>query len=191
MDKLDKISRGMSKILRHDPHPLVMDDKGWIDTTSLINHFNITFEELQTIVATNDKQRFGFNEDQTKIRANQGHSKGIADDKEYTRITALQSELLLYHGTDSDTIDFIKNDRILPGARQHVHWSANIEVATKRANQRTNNIRDFKLRNIKPTLVVLKARSYIHGGGKLLLSENNVYLTPEIPGNILDYIFIS
>lgn len=36
--------------------------------------FDLDFPRLETIVFDNDKQRFAFNEDQTKIRANQGHS---------------------------------------------------------------------------------------------------------------------
>lgn len=181
---LVKISKRMSKILRHDPHPLIMDSKGWISTTDLINHLNITQEQLQIIVDTNDKKRFMFNDDKTLIRASQGHSHGIAVDKEYPQITALQSSLILYHGTDDATWNLIKNDKIIPGSRQYVHWTANKELAEKRAKQRQYH------NKTKPVLITLDAKHYLNAKGKLFLSENEVYLTPEIEGKHLNIIFI-
>ena len=183
MDKniLEKKSRKMSQLLRHDPKPLVMDDKGWVNSHELCKYLDITMEGLEWIVENNDKKRFAFNDDKTLIRANQGHSKGIADDKDYAKITALQVELELYHGTDNVTAELIKNDKILAGNRQFVHWSASMETATKRARQRAFH------NKTNPVIVVLRARSYIHNKGKLLMADNAVYLTPEIDGNILEY----
>lgn len=178
---LEKKSRQMSKLLRHNPEPLVMDDKGWVKSGELCEHLGITQDGLDWIVENNDKKRFVFNEDKTLIRASQGHSKGVADDKEYARITTLQEELELYHGTDDVTAELIKNDKILSGNRQFVHWSASIETATKRARQRAFH------NKTNPVIVVLKARNYIHGNGKLLLAENAVYLSPEVDGKILEY----
>lgn len=178
---LDKKSRKMSQLLRHDPHPLVMDDKGWVKSEDLCNYLEITIQDLVWIVENNDKKRFVFNEDESMIRAAQGHSAGIAPDKEYARITAMRSELELYHGTDDVTAELIKDSEILPGNREYVHWSANEETAKKRARQRAFH------NKTNPVLVVLRARNYIHGGGKLLLSENEVYLTPSVDGKILEY----
>jgi putative RNA 2'-phosphotransferase len=183
MDKniLDKKSRKMSQLLRHDPKPLTMDDKGWVDSGELCKYLDISMEGLEWIVDNNDKKRFVFSDDKTQIRAAQGHSKGVADDKDYARITAMQEELELYHGTDDVTAEFIKNDKILSGNRQFVHWSADIQTATKRARQRAFHNRT------NPVIIVLKARNYIHGNGKLMMAENDVYLTPEIDGKILEY----
>lgn len=55
-----------------------MDDAGWILVDDILKCFNISFADLNTIIITNDKQRFKFNNDQTKICANQDHSKGVA-----------------------------------------------------------------------------------------------------------------
>lgn len=73
-DYLKRCSRRMSKILRHDPEGLEMDSKGWIKSNDLINHFNISMNDLIEIVDTNDKKRFVFNTDKSLIRAAQGHS---------------------------------------------------------------------------------------------------------------------
>lgn len=178
---LTKTSRRISKILRHDPSGLTMDAAGWVDSAELCEHLRIAMPELELIVETNDKKRFVFSEDKTRIRAAQGHSNGVAEDKEYARITAMQAETELYHGTDDVTAELIKADRILPGKRQYVHWTQSRELATKRANQRAHHNRT------NPVLVVLKARSFVHGGGKLLMSENEVYLTGEVDGKTLKY----
>jgi len=178
---LEKKSRKISQLLRHDPKPLTMDDKGWINVIELCNHLEITLSDLIWIVDNNDKQRFSFNDDKALIRANQGHSKGIAENKEFAQIKALQEEKHLYHGTDDVTAELIKNDRILPGTRQHVHWSSNIETAKKRARQRAFHSKT------NAVIITLRARNYIHSGGKLFLSENDVYLTPAIDGKTLIY----
>lgn len=176
---LENKSRKMSKILRHNPFPLTMDDKGWIATGELCRHLDITLEDLDWIVENNDKKRFSLNDDKTNIRAVQGHSVGIAEDADYVRITALQVEMPLYHGTDYPTSQLIKNSTIQPGKRQYVHWTADIETAKKRASQRAYH------NKTQPVLVILNARSYIHGKGKLLMAENGVYLTPEVDGKTL------
>lgn len=191
-NELEKISRKLSKILRHDPTPLTMDKEGWINVSDLCNHFKITLDELTWIVDNNDKKRFSFNFidvnmfniSNLALRANQGHSKGVAEDKEFAQLKALQEEKLLYHGTDDVIAALIYKDKIIPGKRQHVHWSANIETAKKRAKQRAYYNRT------EPVIIILKACSYIHSGGKIFISENEVYLTPAIDGKILKYQYV-
>ena len=75
------ISKLMSLALRHKPQAvdIQLDDHGWADTEKLIEGINrkgysVTFEDIKEVVKTNDKQRFKFNDDFTKIRASQGHS---------------------------------------------------------------------------------------------------------------------
>lgn len=171
----------MSKLLRHDPGTLKMDNAGWVDSYELCSHLHIGIDTLEYLVETNDKKRFVFNNDKTMIRAAQGHSKGIADDKEYAQITASQADFTLYHGTDSVIAELIKKDMIRSGNRQYVHWSRNIETAKKRANQRAHH------NNTLPVIVELNAKSYIHGNGKVFMAENEVYLTPDIDGKILKF----
>lgn len=179
-----KISKQMSKLLRHKPDTLKMDEKGWVDSYELCKYLHIEFNILQYIVEINDKQRFVFNNDKTKICAAQGHSIGIATEKKYIHITAPDADFLLYHGTDDKTAELIKKDKIIPGNRQYVHWTENIETAKKRANQRSIH------NKTKPVIISLNVKSYIHGGGKLLMAENGVYLTSEIDGKILNYNII-
>ncbi|MFN0082642.1 MAG: RNA 2'-phosphotransferase [Ferruginibacter sp.] len=75
------ISKFLSLILRHKPQEidLSLDENGWVNVAELVAKSKVkqiifSFDDLLEIVSTNDKQRFIFNDDQTKIRANQGHS---------------------------------------------------------------------------------------------------------------------
>lgn len=55
---------------------------------------NISFEILQYIVDTNNKKRFAFNNDLTKIRASQGHSVDVE-----LGYTEQQPPAILYYDT--------------------------------------------------------------------------------------------
>ena len=96
-----RLSKFLSLVLRHKPETIgiSLSEQGWVDTQTLIEKMNefgkqIDFETLSIIVDTNKKKRFAFNEDKSKIRANQGHSLKI--DLGYVRQTPPD---ILYHGT--------------------------------------------------------------------------------------------
>ncbi len=58
---------------------------------------------LEEIVRTDEKQRYSFNADRTKIRANQGHS--VLVDVELQAVTPPE---LLYHGTGEKFVPSIE-----------------------------------------------------------------------------------
>ena len=97
---LTKISKYISLILRHKPEVIgiQLDANGWANVEALLagigRKYPIDFEVLEEIVRTDNKQRYSFNEDKTKIRANQGHS--IQVDVE---LSVTESPEILYHGT--------------------------------------------------------------------------------------------
>lgn len=100
-DHYKKMSKFISLVLRHNPDTagIRLDEHGWADVKELIQGINGTgraldLEMLKEIVRTNDKKRFSFNEDGTKIRANQGHS--IQVDVELKQAVPPD---VLYHGT--------------------------------------------------------------------------------------------
>lgn len=177
--ELQRISRYLSKLLRHDPEELTMDDKGWINVSEILKKFNIKFNDLKLIVDTNDKKRFVFNNDCTKISAAQGHSSNIATEKQYPCITMSQGDFNLYHGTDKLTAEKILASTINTGARKHVHWTKNVELATKRAEQRKKQTKS------EAVFIVLDGKKYMSDGNKIYVSENEVYLTEEIPAKYL------
>lgn len=96
-----RIGKFLSLVLRHEPQKIGirLDENGWADVQELIqkcamHRVNFTMAELEEIVATNDKKRYSFNEDKTRIRANQGHSIEID-----LTLSPVEPPDFLYHGT--------------------------------------------------------------------------------------------
>ncbi len=166
-------------ILRHRPQTiqLELDENGWANVAELISNCSkhqpiFTFKELEEVVATNDKQRFIFNEDKTKIRANQGHSISID--------LALQTKtppIFLYHGTVSKFLNDIKNDGLLKMSRQHLHLSADKETAIKVGSRRG-----------VPIILVVQSAKMHQDGYSFYLSENGVWLTDHVPAIYIEFI---
>ena len=84
MMKTDRqTSKYISLILRHHPETIgiTLDEHGWADVDELIAGVSKThpldLDKLQEIVRTDEKGRYSFNEDGSKIRANQGHSINV------------------------------------------------------------------------------------------------------------------
>src|ERR1700722_194806 len=99
--KLTNTSKFISLVLRHKPEEidLQLDVNGWADVTDLLEKTNrkgikIDLDILKEIVDTNEKKRFSFNDDFSKIRANQGHSIEVDVELRKTEPPAI-----LYHGT--------------------------------------------------------------------------------------------
>lgn len=96
----EKISKYMSMILRHRPETIgiTLDEHGWADVDELIEGIaakkKFNREILEEIVRTDKKQRYSFNEDKTRIRANQGHSIPVDLDLEPS-----EPPEILWHGT--------------------------------------------------------------------------------------------
>ena len=75
------ISKFLSFVLRHKPQAIgiTLDAEGWVVVEELLaaaarHGHSITREQVEEVVATNDKKRFSFSPDGQLIRANQGHS---------------------------------------------------------------------------------------------------------------------
>jgi len=96
-----RTSKFLSLILRHKPEEagLTLDDSGWCSVDELLRGcaaggYKVSREELNTFVAENDKKRFEFSDDGTRVRASQGHS--IEVNLQYM---PKQPPADLYHGT--------------------------------------------------------------------------------------------
>ena len=132
-------SKFMSLVLRHNPSAagITLDKNGWADVNLLIAGMNksrrtsVTFDDIKEVAATNDKQRFAFNDDFTKIRANQGHSVKVDVELKETEPPAI-----LYHGTISRFVQAIRAEGLKPQSRLHVHLSGDRETAAKVGSRR-------------------------------------------------------
>ena len=167
-----KISKFLSLVLRHQPETigLALDAAGWISVEELLTACRkhgtvITPEQLQHVVASNDKQRFSFSEDGLLIRANQGHSVEVELGYE-----AAMPPAKLFHGTAERFLASIKEHGLLKGQRHHVHLSADIETATKVGQ-----------RHGKPVVLRVDAGKMQQDGFIFYLSTNGVWLTEHVP----------
>jgi len=163
-----KISKFLSLILRHQPETinLTLDENGWADVDELRekcskNKINFTLEELDEVVQTNNKKRFAFNEDKTKIRASQGHSIDID-----LALIPQQPPQFLYHGTAQQNVDSILENGIEKRSRQHVHLSSDKETATQ-----------VGMRHGKPVILTVGTGKMFEDGIEFYISENGVWLT--------------
>lgn len=168
----------MSLILRHSPETigLQLDENGWADVKELITKANhkgqrFTFDDLLIVVADNDKQRFAFNEDKTRIRANQGHSVKIL-----LELEAAEPPEYLYHGTVARFLQAIRAEGLQKMSRHHVHLSAMLDTA-----------RAVGARRGKPVILTVGSGRMFRDGIHFYLSENNVWLTEHVPAKYIDF----
>jgi putative RNA 2'-phosphotransferase len=171
------MSKFLSLVLRHKPEAigLTLAANGWADVDELITRANqqgkrLTRPLLEEIVATNDKKRFAFSADGTKIRASQGHS--VTVDLELKPQTPPET---LFHGTATRFLDGIKQQGLLPGSRQHVHLSLDEETAIKVGQ-----------RHGKPIILRIRSGEMHRSGREFFLSENGVWLTASVPPEFLE-----
>ncbi|AKP44796.1 TPA: RNA 2'-phosphotransferase [Clostridioides difficile] len=172
MSKKDKLSIFISLILRHKPETIgiKLDDYGYADVNELIEKINntgrnINIEILEQIVKEDNKQRYSFNDDRSKIRANQGHSINVN-----VELRELEPPKYLYHGTATRFLDNIKNEGIIKQSRLYVHLSRDIDIAVKVGK-----------RHGTPVILKINTGKMYENGYKFYLSENNVWLCEYIP----------
>ena len=176
-ERLVKISKYLSKHLRHKPERLglALEPGGWVAVKDLLaacrqHQFPISFPELKEVVRTNDKQRFSFNETQTKIRANQGHSVAVD-----LQLISLEPPDILYHGTHKKVIKLILNNGLCKQARHHVHLSPDIATALQVGRRRG-----------RPLVLEIAARTMYNQGYEFYRSQNGVWLVESVPPQYLD-----
>lgn len=167
---MKRIGPYISKLLRHDPENLNMDENGWVNVSELLNKVNITKSELDEIVNTNDKKRFSYNEDEKYIRARQGHSLNNID----LGFISKEPPLYLYHGTSNKSVNSILNNGIEHKNRQYVHLSDNINTA----------INVGKRHGIPIVFIINSAQMY-NDKFDFFLSDNGVWLTKYVPSKYL------
>ncbi|TAF67711.1 MAG: RNA 2'-phosphotransferase [Cytophagales bacterium] len=174
--KMRTMSKFLSLVLRHKPETIdiQLDKQGWIAVETLLEKVNqqnqdwqLDFALLEYIVVNNDKKRFAFNADKTKIRASQGHSLGLDLDLEYE---PQMPPAILYHGTGESNVASILAKGIEKRERQYVHLSRDIDTAVVVAHRRQ-----------KPTLLQIEAGKMHSEGYIFYLSENKVWLTLYVP----------
>ncbi len=177
MNRTKAISKLCSYLLRHKPEEanLDMDENGWVSVDQLLancgeTHFEFSFEELQNAVDSNDKKRFTFNDDKTKIRANQGHSIEVN-----VELEPIEPPEFLYHGTAEKYLESILKNGLLKQNRLHVHLTENKETAKAVGS-----------RHGKPVIIEISSGVMSKAGIPFYKSKNGVWLTNDIETKYLN-----
>ena len=170
--EITKISKKMSYMLRHSTDPLYIDlNGGWADVDVIIKALKEKYPQvnralLDEIVAGDEKGRYSYNADGTKIRANQGHSiPGVIIEMEQP-----QPPEYLYHGTASRFLDSIMQNGLIPMSRQYVHISPDYDTAV-----------NVGKRHGKPVVLVIDAGRFVADGNTLYLSANGIWQAKHVP----------
>lgn len=171
-DPTTQLSKLLSLVLRHKPDEIgiTLDPAGWVDVTTLLaalwRHGKpISLQDLQHVVASNEKQRFAFSDDGLRIRASQGHSLHI--DLHLAPVTPPE---ILYHGTTDRFLPAIGQSGLQKMQRQHVHLSATIPAATSVGQ-----------RHGPPVVLQIRSGDMHRAGHLFYLSANAVWLTDSVP----------
>lgn len=167
-----RISKFLSYVLRHRPEKigLTLDKQGWANVSELLSKAAaagtaITLDELKSVVEHNDNKRFVLSDDATRIRAAQGHSIEVD-----LKLKVKTPPVLLYHGTVEKFIGDIRKQGLRPMNRHDVHLSADRDTASRVASRRG-----------KPVILVIDTRPMLRDGCQFRVSDNGVWLIPEVP----------
>jgi putative RNA 2'-phosphotransferase len=168
----NRISRLLSLALRHDPGALglTLDAQGYVEVADVLRGLSsrgktCSREDLDHVVATNDKRRFAYSADGTKIRASQGHSVDV--DLGYA---PAEPPAVLYHGTAMRNEDSIRSQGILKGQRQHVHLSVDKVTALQVGS-----------RHGTACVMTVDAARMHRDGHRFYLAANGVWLADHVP----------
>lgn len=166
-----KLGRFLSLVLRHDPGAagISLDEHGWAEVDQLLAGVNrtgrkIDMPTLERIVRENNKQRYSFNEDHTRIRANQGHSVRVD-----VELREVEPPKYLYHGTATRFFPAIQREGIRKMSRQYVHLSG--DFATAMAVGKRHGI---------PMVITIDAEAMARDGVTFYRSENGVWLCEHV-----------
>lgn len=171
-----KISKFLSLVLRHQPEKigLELDAQGWTEVAELLQKiseqvFPLDFDTLCEVVENNDKQRFAFNAERSKIRASQGHSVSVELD-----YAAQQPPEDLYHGTVGRFLAQIRAQGLRKGQRHHVHLSQDRETAARVGARRGQAV-----------ILTVRAGAMARAGFEFYCSANGVWLVETVPPEYL------
>ena len=177
--KLQLAGRKLVRLLRHIglSYGLRFDSEGYVLIQEIlrcqfVNNFKLSMDELDWIIDNNNKKRLGYNEDRTKIRCHQGHSRDISSlldpEKIYKRVSDSTEIIPCMHGTYTVNLRGINIDGLLPMDRHMIHMT---------------NRRDFFRKSVE-VVIYIDVEKAIKDGMIFYVSGNGVILSNGINGKI-------
>lgn len=174
-----RLSKFMSLVLRHKPEAayVTLDSDGWCSVDSLLEGIGkagraVTRQDLEHVVSSDEKGRYKFSDDGTKIRANQGHSLSVD-----LKLKSMTPPDELYHGTVDRFLEAIKSEGLKKMNRQHVHLSPDRQTAMAVGGRRG-----------KPVVLVINAKKMHEKGIPFYISDNGVWLVDSVAPEFIDFV---
>jgi putative RNA 2'-phosphotransferase len=164
--RLVKRSKQISKQLRHR---MALEPGGWVAVEALLERTGLTRDELDEVVARNDKQRFAYDASGERIRAQQGHSVPVD-----LQLEPVAPPPELFHGTGEGSVAAILEHGLERRGRHHVHLSPDERTATR-----------VGARHGRPVVLRVDAAAMAADGHVFLRSGNGVWLTDAVPPRYL------
>lgn len=187
LSKLNKASRKLTQVLRHQiiKYNLVIEPNGYVKLDDIFKLNlkelkNISLDDIEQIVKTNEKKRLEtiLIDNELYIRATQGHNKNVGalidDNIALEEITPDTPITCIYHGTQTEFLDSIKNTGLNRMLRKHIHFVENTSS--------DEQISGFK--KISDVILQVNIKDCMRDGIKFYKSSNNVILTEGINGII-------
>ena len=173
---LTRASKYIALLLRHHPEEggITLDKHGWCKTGDLVKAVRARYPgfsaaDLETIVETDEKHRYCFDQHHQRIRAQYGHSVPV--DVELRKAIPPG---VLYHGTAVKTLPIILRDGLMPMSRLYVHLSTDVETAKAVA-----------VRHGKPVVLRVDTKRMAEDGIDFWIAENGVWLVKSVPAKYL------
>ena len=125
-ERIVKISKKMSALLRHAKEERFLRRDGWVPVDTMLKKLHCSRADLLRVVEGNNKQRFsvgkGADSGKEYVRANQGHS--IPVQLEMRKITDPNTTAM--HGTSKKAWEAIQKTGLNRMNRQHIHMAAGL-----------------------------------------------------------------
>ncbi len=172
---LTRISRYLSLILRHKPWVagVTLDRHGWADVEELLagvsRKYPINKEILEEIVRTDNKQRYSFNDEKTKIRPIRAIPFPSTSSCPWSRRRPSSITVRAREYTAS-----IERQGLRPKSRLYVHLSGDA-VTARKVGQRHG----------KPVIYTVASGKMVKEGFTFYRSVNGVWLTKKVPPRFL------
>ena len=174
---LEDASKFIAYVLRHAPESigLRLDAEGWADIDALVagavaSGRSLTRSAVALAAISGAKKRYELSADGLRIRALQGHSTPQVR----RSFESVEPPAWLFHGTATRFLASIRAQGLLPGARQHVHLSAD-EATAVQVGQRHGRAHVLRV-----------DAGRMHALGHAFhRAENGVWLTESVPPGFL------
>ncbi|MES1907534.1 MAG: hypothetical protein MHM6MM_000637 [Cercozoa sp. M6MM] len=186
MSKAEKLSRTLSKILRHKAAELglEMSADGYTPVEDVLalhdlQRLKATFADVRECVDTNEKKRFGLKQEDGVwyIRAHQGHTMTHVKSHELlTPVTLDTAPNLCVHGTYFKSWPLIRDTGLRSMSRNNVHFAPGDKI-------KGDGAVISGMRASADIYIYVDIKQAIRDGVPFFISGNDVLLSPGIKGD--------